>query len=637
MIASNLSLRRAVALAAGLAVASVTAFVAAVPASAQTVTSPSKRVLYRDGHENRLLLDGPWLFRLDPQDAGLGQGLPSSTSAEGWATVAVPHNYNAEDLSDESQRGTVTWYRKDFRAPRGGGRWAARFEAVNYRARVYLNGREITRHVGDDVPFDAYLPRLRRGVNRLVVRVDNRRVPSDFPAVRDLGPNRRPSGGWWNYNGLLREVYLRRVGTVDVASFGVRPILPCRRCPASARVNLLLRNPGRRAVRVQPTARVAGRSVALRSVVVPGRRSRQVSGRVALGRMKLWEPGSPRLYTARATAGGTGYSTHFGVRSIKVNRRGRMLLNGRPVRLRGAAVHEEARGVGAALGPQQRATLFGQLRASGATVTRAHYPLHPQFLEMADRTGMLVYEEIPFYQVRDEFLALRSIRQRGLDFLADTIRHDYNHPSVFAWSVGNELGTRPAGDGDETSSAPSRGQQDYVTRAAALAGRLDPSRLSALDISGYPSAPRPRLYRRLDAIGINSYFGWYPGPGGQLNDRTKLGPYLDSMHRSYRRQALFVTEFGAEANRGGPATEKGTFEFQRDFMRYHIRTYDSKPYINGAIAWILRDFKVRPGWSGGNPRPDPPYNRKGLFDDSNGRKPALDDVRALYRRVRPLR
>lgn len=618
-----------------LAVSACLAPLAAAPVAAEAATSPSHRVLYRDGQAGRLLLGGPWLFRADPQDTGLGEGLPRSTTSAGWSPVQVPNASNAEDLSDASQRGTVTWYRKDFRAPGRSGRWALRFEAVNYRARVYLNGREIARHVGDDIPFDAYVPRLRRGVNRLVVRVDNRRLETDFPAVRIIGG--RPSGGWWNYNGILREVYLRPVGQVDVAAFGVRPILPCRRCPAWASVNLLLRNPFPGAKRVRPVARVAGRPVALRPLVVPGRASRQVSARVRLGRLRLWEPGSPHLYTASASAGGTGYSTHFGVRSIRVSPNGRMLLNGRPVALRGASIHEEVQGVGAALGPVQRAALFRDLKGLGATVTRSHYPLHPNFYEMADRAGILVYEEIPFYQVREGPLALRSVRARAVDYLRDTIRRDQNHASVFAWSIGNELGSLPRAAGDEVAAAPSPAQQSYIKAADALADRMDPSRLTTIDISAYPSAPRPSIYRRLGALGLNSYFGWYPGPGGQLENRAALGPYLDSMHRSYPRQALFVTEFGAEANRNGPVGEKGTFEFQRDFLRFHLGTYNARSFINGAIVWILRDVKVRPGWTGGNPLPSTPYLNKGLVDKTGARKPAYEDTARLFRRVRPLR
>jgi beta-glucuronidase len=179
--------------------------------------------------------------------------------------------------------------------------------------------------------------------------------------------------------------------------------------------------------------------------------------------------------------------------------------------------------------------------------------------------------------------------------------------------------------------------ETYIRKATRLVNRLDPTRLRTLDIFGYPQTPPADVYQELDGLGINNYFGWYPGPNGQTEDRDLLGPFLDQMHAYYPDMALFVTEFGAEANRHGSVDQKGTYEFQQDFLRDHIETYMSKPYINGAIAWILRDFRVRPDWEGGNPRPEPPLNQKGLVDDLNKRKPAFDDVAELYKSIRAVR
>ena len=64
-----------------------------------------------------------------------------------------------------------------------------------------------------------------------------------------------------------------------------------------------------------------------------------------------------------------------------------------------------------------------------------------------------------------------------------------------------------------------------------------------------------------------------------------------------------VTEFGAEANRDGPVEEKGTWAFQQDFVNYHLGVFATKPWLSGAIYWALNEFRVRPGWDGGNPRP----------------------------------
>ena len=69
---------------------------------------------------------------------------------------------------------------------------------------------------------------------------------------------------------------------------------------------------------------------------------------------------------------------------------------------------------------------------------------------------------------------------------------------------------------------------------------------------------------------MNEYFGWYPGPAASSPTATGLSPYLDAVRACYRRQALVVTEFGAEANRDGPVEEKGTYAFQPDWVRFQL-------------------------------------------------------------------
>src|SRR5213076_80050 len=172
--------------------------------------------------------------------------------------------------------------------------------------------------------------------------------------------------------------------------------------------------------------------------------------------------------------------------------------------------------------------------------------LSETFLERADRAGIAVWEEIPFYQLPESAMRKRSVRQKGLDYLAAAIKRDQNHPSVIAWSIGNEL---PA--------SPGRGQRAYIRDAVALAHRLDPTRPVALAVAGYPTKSKYiNAFGPLAMLGINDYFGWYPGPFGQIQNRAALGQYLDRMHAVYRKKALFVTEFGAEANRDGPADQK---------------------------------------------------------------------------------
>ena len=160
---------------------------------------------------------------------------------------------------------------------------------------------------------------------------------------------------------------------------------------------------------------------------------------------------------------------------------------------------------------------------------------------------------------------------------------------------------------------------------------LDPTRFFALDQTVSPGGTLPSYYSKLDALGISEYVGWYgDDPLGDVR------PALDAVRAQLPGVALFVTEFGAEGNRAGPATTKGTYAFQAQWLDQQLTAMDQTPYLGGAIVWLLRDYAVRPGWSGGNPRPSPPFGRKGLLDLSGKPKPAWAVVRSHFQAVPPL-
>ena len=109
------------------------------------------------------------------------------------------------------------------------------------------------------------------------------------------------------------------------------------------------------------------------------------------------------------------------------------------------------------------------------------------------------------------------------------------------------------------------------------------------------------------------------------------------MRQCYPNKAIVITEFGAEANRDGPVDEKGTYAFQQDFVNYHLGVYATKPWLSGAIYFALQEFRVRPDWDGGNPRPQPPIHQKGLVSFDGVRKPAFFDVQRIFRATKQFR
>jgi beta-glucuronidase len=598
---------------------------AAAPATAQSIVStPSAKTLYKNGPSGRFLMDGTWLRKLDNRASGPQR----ERGTAGWTRVTVPNAWNAGDNSDASFAGGVGWYRKDFRLPSNARNlsWVVRFESVNYRSKAWLNGRPIGKNRGAYLPFEFRLPKgvVRRGrVNRLVIRVDSRRFPTDFPPA-GLSATGVPTGGWWNYGGILREVYLRRVNDIDFNTVVVQPNLPCPTCAATVRYRVTLRNYGGSARRVAVRARFGNRRVNLGTKTVAPRRFATYTRSVRIRNPRLWAPDRPNLYNAPLTASSGGrtlqrYTLKTGIRSIKVVG-GRLFLNGRPLNFRGVALHEDSRVKGFATDNRDREQQLSWVRQLGATMIRSHYPLHPYTQERADELGIMQWSEVPVYSVKARYLKQRLVRQLAARELESNIEANGNHPSVIVWSIGNELSARPG---------PVQG--DYIERAAKAAKALDPTRPVGYAVAGYPSVGCQPRYGPLDVIGVNDYFGWYPGPAGQIADRTLLSDYLDQVRRCYPNKAIVVSEFGAEANRPGPVEEKGTYAFQQDFVNYHLGIYAQKPWLSGAIYFALQEFRVRPNWDGNNPRPNPPIHEKGLVTFDGVPKPAFGDVQRIYR------
>ncbi len=588
---------------------------------------PTKGALYADGQTDRYLLGGTWLYRADPNDVGQSNGFwREDPSTDDWSPVAVPYAYNAgrAPLTRASMYGSVGWFRKDFTLPRGAfaasapagaQRWIIRFESVNYRATVWLNGHLIGHHAGAYLPFEFVLVGLRSGVNQLIVRVDDRREPWDLPSG--------PSGGWWNYGGILREVYLRAVDGADISQVQIRPLIRCPSCTATVAEQVVVRNLSSSPQSVQLQGQYGHARLDFGSATIAPGASWLAGADVTIASPRLWAPGDPYLYRATLTLSDSrgralgGYLEFSGIRSIAVTHDGQLELNGRRLHLRGINLHEQNLLTGAALDPAQLSSIMTRVRQLGATVIRAHYPLNPELEEMADRDGILVWSEIPVWGVGSRWLQRPAWVARAHAMLADDILANQNHASVLLWSIGNEL---------PIPATPA--EASYIAGATALAHQLDPTRPVAIASTEWPLVGCQQAYAPVQVIGLNDYFGWFHTARTPISE---LGPFLDSLRSCYPHQALIVTEFGFDASRHGPATQRGTYEFQSAAAAYHLQVFAARPWLSGAIYFLLQDFAARPGWGGGEPHPDPPFVQKGLIDRHGRLKPAFGTIASVYR------
>lgn len=613
------------------------------PAPPLVVQKPSPTgVLIKEGWPNRYVLGGQWYFRLDDTFVGDQAGWAQQRDLSGWSRIRVPHNWNARDTTQD--RSSVGWYRKEFVLPATKRRyaWKVRFQGNNYRSVVWLNGRPIGRF-GGYFPFEVDLKGLRRGRNTLVVKVSSLRSNTDLTHWRPAAFNGFGGGGWWNFGGILREVYIRPVDGLDIEQVRALPKVGRLGDPAKVRVKILMRNLGRQSHNADIAIRIGGGLTKTIREGLPAGGEREVSTDLTIQNPRLWQPGRPNLYSMRVAASLDGrrrstYDLAFGVR--KLERKGATaLLNGRPLQLRGASMHEDDPVEGAALSQRTRNIYIRRLKQLHATVTRAHYPLHPATLEALDRAGIMYWSQAPVYQLPNDVFNNRGVRAAAQRVNELTVRENANHPSIFVWSLVNE----PAGTVDQLGRF-GPGVNSFIQHTSRALRRLDDTRWIAIDRQSRIGEPvRQSAYRYLDVLGVTEYLGWYQAVRQGLNrpfsTTAELSGYLDSITRANRRLPLFVTEFGAEGSRHGPPSQKGSYEFQTQYTLNHLRIHASRPYVNGSIVWALKDFRVEPGWTGGAP-PDwatPPWHNKSLIEQWGQPKPLFEPIRRRWSQTPPFR
>ena len=315
--------------------------------------------------------------------------------------------------------------------------------------------------------------------------------------------------------------------------------------------------------------------------------------------LELWTPEHPKLYKVRLQVAADSLDDEMGFRTIEV-RGTDILLNGKPVFLRGISIHAEApiRG-GRANNDQDAATLLGWAKELGCNYVRlAHYPHDQRMTRTADRIGLMVWSEIPVYWA--EHFGDPAVLAKAEQQLREEIRRDRDKASIILWSVANET--------------PLTVERTAFLKTLAIDVRtLDSTRLvtAALLVrsEGHDKYVDDPLGEALDVIGMNEYIGWY--------EQLPQGADTTVWHVSYEKP-LLVSEFGGDAKAGlhGALTKRWTEEYQASIFQHQLPMLVKIPQFRGLTPWILMDFRSPmrqlPGVQDG-------FNRKGLISN-RGRK-----------------
>ena len=564
-------------------------------------------------HRPQVSLDGPWHYIPDPYREGWGSPLPDQAGPRGYAanahyvpggplvqydfarspTLNVPGDWNSQEKSLYYYE-SLLWYQRDFTVhPKPHTRLFLHFGAVSYTASVFVDDQHACDHEGGFTPFDCDITGLvHDGDNFVVVGVDNTRKVDRVPTVRK---------DWWNYGGITRPVALVEVPDIYIDD-----------------ESLQLERGSTDQLRgyVHVTGASQGTQVTLR---IPDLHIEKVAATDTDGRadfsfsapgLELWSPKNPRLYDVEFQAGPDRLTDSIGFRTIEV-RGDQILLNGKPIFLRGVSYHDEAPyRSGRSWSEQDAQTLLGWAKELHCNFVRmAHYPHTENEYRLADKLGILVWSEIPVYWDIDwtNPRTLEIAKQQ----LYEMIRRDHNHASVILWSLSNETPESPARDA-------------FLHQLAVAARAQDPSRLITSAIvthfHGTTAVLDDPLGKDLDVLGYNEYLGWYQGSPADIPGYT----WQDPMGKP-----VILSEFGAGAMAGlhGPQTQKFTEEYEDYVYRQQFQMIANIPFLQGMTPWVLMDFR--------SPMRQLPgiqddYNRKGLVSDKGQKKKAFFTLQDYY-------
>ena len=534
---------------------------------------------------NIISLNGEWSFALDPVKVGeKEQWFLPDTDIRSFDKVAVPHCFST-DPRYALYTGTA-WYFRHFNAPAvdAGHHIFIRFDAVFYKTKIWLNGKPVGTHEGGYTAFELDITNYLQSANTLVLQVDNSwdttTIPGAKTKVSYSAANNSQLYPWINYGGITRPVQLVTRPACFLQQVKITADPDLKNGQARVQVKTIVKN-----LSTQPVKQ------AVHAVVYENGRPvhtsfRPVEAKVEAGsetvlvlentlpakEVKLWNQDEPHLYTATITMGDDTLTTDFGIRKLEV-RGTQLLLNGEPVKM-GGCNRPLDHPVYGSVDPdevlEQDLTL---MKNAGMELSRiAHYPVSEKLLQWADKHGLLIIAEAGNWQMTPAQMSDTLMRNKYRSQLREMMEMDWNHPSVIAYSVGNEFQSQtPEGKAwvrDMRAWIKTMDDTRLITFASMLLGR------------DFVRQPEDEASQYVDFVSANIY-----------GDQLKV---LQRIHTLYPNKPVYVSEFGIRVR------DAKTEEARVAYLRKAMDDFRRCDFVMGASVWTLNDYLSRFPGTGAN-------------------------------------
>ena len=542
---------------------------------------------------------------------------------KGWSAINLPHSWNAFDATDVTPgyRRDLGWYRKSIDIiVEDGKSYSLYFEGANLVTNVYVNGRLAGGHVGGYVGFEVDITQyITSGANWIYISVDNSPDRTIIPSQK---------ADFFIFGGLIRDVWFETRDKVHINNILVRtPRVSTT--SASTEVSLHMSEKAQGFIEISIYSK-EGQKVSHTKNFISDSKDFTFS-LPKIKKPKLWSPDNPSLYTLKATYSEPGsgikdvIEKQIGYRFYKFNDNGPFFLNGVRTKLRGTHLHEEYAGYGAAMPDSLRIKDLKMIKDMGANFVRlAHYAQDPSVYRACDSLGLIVWDELPWCRggIGDSVWKENTMR-----LLERQIVQNYNHPSIFFWSLGNEVYWLPDyKDGDNRDSI-----NVFLKKMNDRVHELDSGRLTAIR----------KYYEGSDIVDVFSpsiWAGWYGGAYQQYEsaledarykyERLIHAEYGGSSHLGRHIEKPYQIELSPDASVEemiNQASIKNVAKYgdwsenyMNDLFDWHLGISEKLEWFPGNLQWAFKDF--------GTPlRPEnaiPYINQKGLVDRSGRPKDA---------------
>ncbi|MDE7283324.1 MAG: hypothetical protein K2N85_07065 [Lachnospiraceae bacterium] len=501
-------------------------------------------------------------------------------------------------------RGKGTFYKKVFIREKTNLR--LEFKAVSHTADLYFDNVFVTHHYNAYTGFAGIVENVEPGVHEIKVCVDN-----SFSEASALHiPN-----DYYTYGGITRPAVLEEIGEAYIKNVHFTPykseeIWNCK-------IEVEFENLSNSELSTEVRIGLAETQIT-ESVQIPAHDVAKTILNISCMNVQEWNTKFPRLYFLNTELLVDGkaiddYIERVGFREIKMSDN-RILLNGRPVFLKGFNRHEDYGTIGNSLPLQLMTQDMDMMQEAGANAVRTcHYPNDERFLDLCDERGMLVWEENHARGLTLESMCNPNFDKQCRDCIDEMITQHYNHPSIVIWGILNEC-----------DSVSEEGRKKYKNQYEQIRS-LDSSRLTT---SATCKHFQDICLDLPDIVSFNMYSGWYEDVSVKERHEQEMDWIAGAGGEG---KPVIVSEFGAAAMYGfrDRGHCKWSEERQADIIRENLEVYKEDKRLSGVFVWQFADCKVtEEGWFFSRARC---HNNKGVVDEYRRPKEAFDVIKEIYK------